>query len=391
MSKNRPLCPLCAGKMIKNGTTTAGTTRWRCKTCGISDTKRRTDVTDAKWFALFINHVTGNATRADIAKRTNTSLATVDRKFLPYWLVQVPANIDHQRIYDQVFLDGTYLAGGCLLIVSTTKHILNWRWCKQETKHDYTELIKPLAPPLIATIDGGRGAFGAIREVWGTNTVIQRCTFHVFNQVKRRTTTRSRTPQGRQLYAIAKQLPTIKNKEQTVRWQYLLHEFGTVHKQWLNEKSIIIDANGNKKEEFTHYRVRKGYTGLVSLIQRNLLFHYINQPKGIIDPKNIKATTNCLEGGFNAPIKRLADHHRGRTAERQRTMIDWWLYLHTELPGDPNKIARQQQWGRHVLAKVKTDTQTKHTANHDDGRPALYDNAIDREYNHSVGIRQGQF
>ncbi|WP_445441288.1 transposase-like zinc-binding domain-containing protein, partial [Corynebacterium diphtheriae] len=30
MSKNRPRCPVCAGKMKKNGTTTKGTTRWRC-------------------------------------------------------------------------------------------------------------------------------------------------------------------------------------------------------------------------------------------------------------------------------------------------------------------------------------------------------------------------
>ncbi|MCZ9301708.1 transposase-like zinc-binding domain-containing protein, partial [Corynebacterium marquesiae] len=49
MSKNRPRCPVCAGQMKKNGTTSKGTTRWRCKdpNCGSSTTRTRTDLTQA--------------------------------------------------------------------------------------------------------------------------------------------------------------------------------------------------------------------------------------------------------------------------------------------------------------------------------------------------------
>ena len=75
---------------------------------------------------------------------------------------------------------------------------------------------------------------------------------------------------------------------------------------------------------------------------------------------------------------------------RQRRMLDWWLYLKTELPDDPVRIARQSDWGQGQLAKVSTLTQTENQADHETGRPALYDNAIDTDYTHSIGIQKGQ-
>lgn len=43
----------------------------------------------------------------------------------------------HKRIYDQVFLDGTYTAGGCLIVAATIDHVIAWHWCKHETTRDY--------------------------------------------------------------------------------------------------------------------------------------------------------------------------------------------------------------------------------------------------------------
>ncbi len=62
----------------------------------------------------------------------------------------------------------------------------------------------------------------------------------------------------------------------------------------------------------------------------------------------------------------------------------------TELPDDPVRIARQSDWGQGQLAKVSTLTQTENQADHETGRPALYDNAIDTDYTHSIGIQKGQ-
>ena len=58
----------------------------------------------------------------------------------------------------------------------------------------------------------------------------------------------------------------------------------------------------------------------------------LNPPAGVLAPERIKSTTNSLEGGVNAQLKLLARTHRGRSGERQRRVLDWWLYLKTELP-----------------------------------------------------------
>ena len=70
-------------------------------------------------------------------------------------------------------------------------------------------------------------------------------------------------------------------------------------------------------------------------------------------------------------------------------MLDWWLSLKTELPDDPIRIARQSNWGQDQLAKVTTLTRNENQADYETGRPALYDNGIDTEYTHSIGIQKG--
>ena len=74
--------------------------------------------------------------------------------------------------------------------------------------------------------------------------------------------------------------------------------------------------------------------------------------------------------GINAQLKLLARTHRGRSGERQRRMLDWWLYLKTELPDDPVRIARQSDWGQGQLAKVSTLTRNENQADHETSTPS---------------------
>ena len=121
-----------------------------------------------------------------------------------------------------------------------------------------------------------------------------------------------------------------------------------------------------------------------------MLFTYLDPPQATLEPEKLKSTTNTLEGGINAEVKRLANAHRGLTLEHQRRMIDWWLYLKTELPDDPLEIARQCNWGQDQLAKVNALIHKENHTNQLPGQPALYDQGIDSEYTHSIGIRKGQ-
>ncbi|WJY68010.1 hypothetical protein CAURIS_05530 [Corynebacterium auris] len=58
-------------------------------------------------------------------------------------------------------------------------------------------------------------------------------------------------------------------------------------------------------------------------------------------------------------------------------------------PDDPIAITRQSNWGQDQLAKVPTLTRNENHADHETGRPVLYDNAIDTDYTHSIGIQKG--
>ena len=89
------------------------------------------------------------------------------------------------------------------------------------------------------------------------------------------------------------------------------------------------------------------------------------------------------------PHKEPARRHRGLSLPHQRTVMDWWLYLHTEVPDDPVKIARDQRWGQDALSTA-TDLITHNTTatTNDIGAPAEYDTAIDTSYQHNLGIQK---
>lgn len=179
-------------------------------------------------------------------------------------------------------------------------------------------------------------------------------------------------------------------KDEAAHWAVNLHETENVFKDFLNEKTTYTPDQHphGKLWEWTHLRDRQALNSLKHVHRNGWLFRWLEPPEGFTG--QAKSTTNSLEGGINSPLKLRARTHRGMSREHQRTAIDWWLLSKTPLPDDPVKIARQQRWGQDTLAKVEVLTQPDE--NHTDQetrRPALYDNAIPTEYNHSIGIRKG--
>lgn len=379
--------------MKKNGTTSKGTTRWRCTnpTCGSSTTRTRTDHTLSHDFAAFHSYVTCTASLSEVARQRHTSRWTLARRFAPMWLIEVPNEGQPHRVYDQLFIDGTYTGAGCLLVAASRDHVIAWHWAQRETTHAYTQLLSKIAEPLCVVLDGGQGAYTAIKACW-PNTLIQRCLVHAQRAIRRYTTSRPRTDAGKAIYALALKLTRITTLTQAREWTLRLHDFGQVFKDFLNEKTMVPKQRRTptKQWEWTHLRVRKAYYSLLNLARNNWLFTYLQPPDNAIEPDRWVATTNSLEGGVNAVIKRIADAHRGRSGERQRKMLEWCLHAKTQLPDDPIKIARQCNFGQDQLAKVNDLAQEDHNqADQETGRPAFYDNAIPTEYDPTIRIRKG--
>lgn len=392
MTTNRPRCPVCSHTTKKNGTTSKGTTRWRCTDCGHSFVRTtQHDHPHAATMRTFITWVTGTQSLTALAEHHGRHRNTLSRRMSWCWWIIPPSAVDPHRIHDQIFLDATFLASGCLLIAASRTHIINWTWARTETTAAYRELISPIPAPLMAVIDGGQGAASAITSTWPT-TIIQRCLVHAQRVVRRHTTSRPRTDAGKTIYRLALQLTRITTLDQAAEWTAHLQQFGAVYQDWLNQKTTVQDpVTRQYKQVFTHPRVRAAYHSLLSLYRRKLLFNYLQPPAGAVDPDRFAPTTNVLEGGFNAPVKELARRHRGLSRPHQRTVIDWWLYLKTQTPDDPVAIARSQSWGQVALSTAQDLINHENTRPDINGigAPAGYDTAIDSSYQHSMGIQQG--
>lgn len=376
--------------MKKNGFTNTGTQRWRC-TNGCRGSSIRNSQQAAKYaatFRLFYTWITTAQSLTSLATAHHLTRQTLHARFQWCWLIRPDVDIDHDRVYDQLFIDGTYLNNRCLLIVASFNHVVAWLWCDTESTTNYTKLISQLKAPPIITLDGGQGAYTAIKQCWPTSR-IQRCTVHIQRHIRRQTTTRPRTEAGKAIYALAQELTKIKTTDQAFAWSVNLNKAHEHYKPILNKKTYYKRGQHptGKKWDWTHQRDRRAMRSLNNLNSKNWLFTYLEPPEGFIG--EAKATTNSLEGGINSPLKLLARHHRGMSGEHQRTAIDWWLASKTQLPADPIEIARQQHWGKDALAKVNVLLKAESPTPPDIGGPNGYDTAIDTTYQHPMGVRQG--
>ena len=144
------------------GTTSSGTQRWRCTHCGHTFTNPNAAKTNAYRFAIFIDWITGQRPLDAVAAAHNVSRRTLIRWFTYFWFIIVPCKPDPYRVYDQLFIDGTYFHKKCLLVAATSDHVVAWHWCTRETAYDYAKLFDLIAEPLVVTTDGSGGAHKAL-------------------------------------------------------------------------------------------------------------------------------------------------------------------------------------------------------------------------------------
>ena len=372
---NQPVCGVCGWKLVKNGATSAGRTRWRCKSCGASTTQARPDVTAKAEASLFRRWLLEefSARQLGLAK---TSFAN---KTIWCWQVQVPKPSVTGEVYDQVLLDGIYLAyGWCLITATNGEKIIAWQWCQRENSAAYQALMIQLPAPRVVVTDGGAGIAKALRLRWPESR--KRCLSHIRANTITDLTSHPQSDAGETLLALANQLTTVKTPEGAASWLSLLQDWYRVYRDYINEKTYGLEP-GSRKWWWTHQRILKSYKRLERLARSGYLFTWL-------DPKftglDIQRTTSSLEGGVNAAIRRLLNAHRGLSESHMKTAVEWLLNQKSIDPADPIT------W----LAKHRHNTsqQQPRPAANDPIGPAVYDTAID--YNPayqdgSLHIRKG--
>ena len=185
--------------------------------------------------------------------------------------------------------------------------------------------MRRIAEPRMVVSDGGSGFAKALRKVW-PNAKHQRCTFHVFCQIKRYTTTRPNTLAGFELYHLAKDLLKIKDRKEAEAWVGRFVYWTHKHQEFLSQ--MTIDEDGKKRP--THERLLKAERSLLKLIRENTIFTYLDDDlKRDFSPPSMN---NRIEGGVNSRLREMLRNHRGLSIERRIKAVYWWCYMHSPEP-----------------------------------------------------------
>ena len=341
---NRALCQVCAHPLVRNGTTSAGRTRWRCKHCGASTTRTRTEITAAAQMNAFHNWLLGRSTQSAHGGTGRSFRAATAW----CWNITVPPIEPTGLIADQVMIDGTYFNGWCVLIAFNTTHVIDWQWCDREKHTAWAQLLARVPAPRLVIVDGGTGIHAALRETWA-QTPVQRCYFHILQTVRRHTTYQPRTTPGREILALTRALMRVRTLEQASDW---LSEYSQWEHRWdelLKQRSYPrvgaprpTDVPLTRTWWYTHRRLRRVRGLFRSLIGHENLFTFLDPALTSATGHLLHRTTSPLEGGPNKAIKELLRTHRGMPEAHARTAVDWLLESATEHPRDPWEIARAQ-------------------------------------------------
>lgn len=324
---DKKICPSCGGSMKRNGKTSSGSQRWRCKSCGASST-HRIDST-AKELTSFLRWLFSKDRQLDMPGYGRT----FRRRALKFWkLWPLPETVD--EIHRVIYVDGIYLSRNLVILIACSdEHVLSWHLARSENSRAWKALLSHIAPPVVVLTDGGTGFEKARRKEWPT-TRVQRCTFHAFSQVKRYTTSRPRLLAGVELYGLAKDLLGIETLHQAELWVERVMQWSSFWSDFLEERSLQ-----DGKLVYTHERLRKARRSILSLLNANTLFTYLDPE--LCQEGPLPSTTNKIEGGINAQLRALLREHRGLSEMRRVKAVFWWCYMRTECPMSAARMLKE--------------------------------------------------
>jgi hypothetical protein len=324
-------CPTCNTKLQKRGLTAAGNQRWLCPNCKASATKPRLDLRQNRLLDQFVDWLLG--------KRSQAELDMPDRtwreKTAWCWDV-IPKPTRTGEAHPILLLDGIRIGSLVCLVARTPQHVVSWAWVPYESSGYWDKLLEPLPAPAVAVCDGQKGILVSIPRNWHA-TAVQRCHFHVWQNVRTKLTLHPQTIAGQQLLQLTRGLlKGIVTPEKADLWIHYLVAWEQEHGHFLRERTYIENPKpGQRKWRYTHERLRSAYRQLTKLLKDGQLFAYLDEALIAQTAQPIPRTTNYVEGGINSQLRTKLKLHRGMSEEHQRRLVEWYLYSRTENPKPP--------------------------------------------------------
>lgn len=359
-------CPSCGSQMKRNGKTSSGAQRWRCRSCGASDVHRYD--AEARDLDRFLSWLLGKGTQLEMPGQGRSFRRRTER----FWAIwPMPEVVD--EIHRVVYVDGIYIARDLVVLIACSdRHVLSWYLARAETTRAWRALLSRIAPPDVVVTDGGSGFASAVAAEWPA-TRVQRCLFHAFSQVKRQTTTRPKLQAGVELYGLAKELMHIEDLGQARWWVERYMQWNEFWADFLEQRTV-----SEGRWEYTHERLRRARGSLNVLVNKNLLFTYLDPELTACGP--LPRTNNRIEGGVNAQIRAMIRNHRGMSTMRRVKAVYWWCYMHTECPLPAAEILRRMPTDEDIDLLYETYAAHPKTAD----EPSWGEVPVWREFHHET-------
>ena len=338
-------CPQCGQKLLKNGNEN-GKQRWRCLRCGTARIRSRVDVANQNRQKTYTKHLLGKSTANEMARSKGISRRTFDRRYttglqglsgVGSASITTHSTGESQPTARFIVIDAKRLNQGIIAIARSDTGRLHWRYAAYESSDVWYRVFLAYAdtrcsgpshplpascPPIQAIVsDGQKGIQLAARLCFGEQIILQRCHFHVKQNLRVKLTKHPATAAGQDLQLLAAWLARVTTWDDMALFVGIFYGLYEVYDSFLKERTYYRSTvNGKQRWNYTHARVRSAYRQIDDLIESDQLFAYITHPE-----LHLPNTTNHIEGGLNTRISELMRAHRGLLPERQRQMIDVFL------------------------------------------------------------------
>lgn len=330
-------CSTCHTKLQKWGKTKAGTPRWRCPQCASTNIRARPDRAKALRLEQFVTWLLGKQSQTETAGSANAARTWRMQTAWCWDIVPKPALTGQQ--YPILLLDGIRVGSLVCLIARTSAYVVAWHWAPYEASTTWDKLLVKLPAPTVAVCDGQKGVLLAIVRCW-PDVRIQRCHFHVWQNMRAKLTLNPQTAAGRQLLQLARGLlKGLLTLEQANLWIRYLETWEQTHGSFLKERTYAENRRpGTRQWRYTHERLRSAYRQIAKLLRDDQLFTYLDETLQEQTKQPIPRTTNYVEGGINSQLRTKLKLHRGMSETHQRRLVEWYLYTRTEEPKPTRKF-----------------------------------------------------
>ena len=279
----------------------------------------------------FVKWLLGKQSQAELGIKPRTW-----RKQIAWCWEIIPKPSISGETYSILLLDGIRVGSLVNLIARTTSFVVNWHWAGWESSNTWEELLSQLPEPTVVVCDGQKGILLAIGRVW-PKARIQRCHFHVWQNVRTKLSLHPTTLAGQQLLTLTKQLLRgINTQEEAAIWIKSLYGWEERWHGLLRERTLRENPPPHKRQWwYTHGKLRSAYYQLHKLVESNQLFVYLEAD---LTDQPIPRFTNHVEGGINSQIRTKLKLHRGLNQTHLQRLVDWYLSSRTETKKPPRKF-----------------------------------------------------